>query len=76
MGMEMNAIIAVLLGGTSFFGGEGSVVRTVVAVLILTCLAAGLQVIGMPPYWQSLVKGVVLIVALVIDILVQEKILD
>ena len=76
MGMEMNAIIAVLLGGTSFYGGEGSVVRTIVAVLILTCLAAGLQVIGMPPYWSSLVKGVVLILALVIDILVQERILD
>lgn len=76
MGMEMDAIIAVLLGGTSFFGGEGSVVRTVIAVLILTCLAAGLQVVGMPPYWQSLVKGVVLIIALVIDILVKEKIVD
>lgn len=76
MGMEMDAIIAVLLGGTSFFGGEGSVVRTIVAVLILTCLSAGLQVVGMPPYWQSLVKGVVLVIALVIDILVKEKIVD
>ncbi len=76
MGMEMDAIIAVLLGGTSFFGGEGSVARTIVAVLILTCLAAGIQVVGMPPYWQSLVKGVVLIIALVIDILVKEKIVE
>jgi len=76
MGMELNAIIAVLLGGTNFFGGEGSVSRTVVGVLILTCLSAGMQVIGMPPYWQSLVKGVVLIIALVIDILVKEKIID
>ena len=46
MGMELDAIIAVLLGGTSFFGGEGSVARTIVAVLILTCLAAGIQVVA------------------------------
>ena len=76
MGMELDAIIAVLLGGTSFFGGEGSVARTVLAVLILTCLAAGIQVVGLPPYWQSLVKGVVLIIALVINQLVKEKVVD
>ena len=76
MGMELDAIIAVLLGGTSFFGGEGSVAKTMVAVLTLTCLSAGIQVVGMPPYWQSLVKGTVLIIALVINKLVKEKIVE
>ncbi len=76
IGMELDAIIAVLLGGTSFFGGEGSILKTIVAVLILTCLSAGMQVIGMPPYWQFLVKGIVLIIALVIDSVVKENIVD
>jgi ribose transport system permease protein len=76
VGMEMDAMIAVVLGGTSFSGGEGSVSRTMVGVLIIMCLTAGLQVIGVPDFWQSLVKGTVLIGALVIDRLVKEKIID
>lgn len=74
--MAMDAIIAVLLGGTRFKGGEGSVLRTVVAVLILTSLSAGMQVVGMPPYSSSLIKGFVLIVALVIDAVMKERIID
>ncbi len=75
-GMELDAMIAVVLGGTSFSGGEGSVARTIVGVLIIMCLTAGMQVIGMEPYFQSLVKGIVLILAVVTDIMVKEKIED
>jgi len=75
-GMEMDAMIAVVLGGTSFTGGEGSVARTTIGVLILMCLTAGMQVIGIPPYWQSLVKGIVLVLAVVVNSLVKEKIID
>jgi ribose transport system permease protein len=74
--MELDAIIAVVLGGTAFTGGEGSVLRTMVGVLIIMCLTSGMQVIGMPPYWQSLVKGAVLIFAVVVNSLVKEKIED
>jgi len=76
MGMELDAMIAVVLGGTCYTGGEGSVLRTMVGVLILMCLTSGMQVIGMEPYWQSLVKGVVLIFAVVINSVVKEKIID
>lgn len=75
-GMEMDAMIAVVLGGTCYTGGEGSVLRTTVGVLILTCLTAGMQVIGIAPYWQSLVKGMVLIFAVTINSLVKEKIIE
>lgn len=75
-GIELDAMIAVVLGGTSFSGGEGSVARTIVGVLIIMCLTAGMQVIGMEPYFQSLVKGIVLIIAVVTDVLVKEKIED
>lgn len=76
MGMELDAMIAVVLGGTSFTGGEGSVARTIVGVLILICLTAGMQVIGMESYWQSLVKGVALIIAVVLNSLVKERIVE
>ena len=74
--MELDAMIAVVLGGTAFAGGEGSVFRTIFGVLIIMCLTSGMQVIGMESYWQSLVKGIVLIVAVVINTLVKEKIID
>lgn len=75
-GMEMDAMIAVVLGGTCYTGGEGSVARTTIGVLILMCLTAGMQVIGIPPYWQSLVKGIVLILAVVVNSLVKDKIIE
>jgi ribose/xylose/arabinose/galactoside ABC-type transport system permease subunit len=76
MGMEMDAMIAVVLGGATYTGGEGSVLRTMVGVLILMCLTAGMQVIGIESYWQTLVKGIVLILAVAINSLVKEKIID
>ena len=76
MGMEMDAMIAVVLGGTSFSGGEGSVARTIIGVLVLMCLTAGMQVIGAEAYYQTVVKGIVLIIAVVVDVLVKEKIED
>ena len=45
-GMEMDAMIVSVLGGTHFFGGEGSVWRTMVGVLVLMSLTAGMQVAG------------------------------
>ena len=74
LGMELDAIIAVLLGGTSFFGGEGSVLRTVVAAFVIICLTVGMSVIGVEPYWQTLVKGLVLVIALVIDQVVKDSV--
>ncbi|NLU36822.1 MAG: ABC transporter permease [Clostridiales bacterium] len=75
-GMEMDAMIVSVLGGTHFFGGEGSVWRTMVGVLVLMSLTAGMQVAGVPPYWHYCIRGVVLIFALLVDIVVKEKIID
>ena len=76
MGMELDAMIAVVLGGTCYTGGEGSVRRTMVGVLIIMCLTSGMQVIGIESFYQSFVKGVVLILAVVVNGLVKEKIED
>lgn len=75
-GMELEAIIAVLLGGTSFYGGEGSVLKTVVGALIIMCVTIGMMVLWIPPYWQSFAKGLVLIVTLAVYTLITDRAVD
>ncbi len=73
-GMEFNCLIAVLLGGTAFSGGEGSVTKTVVGSLIIICVTIGLMTV-IPAYWQNIAKGTVLIVAVVLNhLLVREQV--
>jgi ribose/xylose/arabinose/galactoside ABC-type transport system permease subunit len=73
-GMELNCIIAVLLGGTAFSGGEGSVPKTIIGSLIIICVTVGLLTI-IPAYWQNVAKGTVLIFAVVLNhLLVREKV--
>jgi ribose transport system permease protein len=64
--IETDCIIAVLLGGTSFYGGRGSVIKTVIGALIIMCVTVGLMTI-VPPYWQMVARGVVLIFAVTIN---------
>ena len=72
-GMELDCIIAVLLGGTAFSGGEGSVAKTIVGALIIVCLTTCLMTV-IPAFWQTMAKGSVLIAAVVLNhLLVREK---
>jgi len=72
-GMELNCIIAVLLGGTAFSGGEGSVAKTIIGALIIVCVTTGLMTV-IPPYWQTVAKGSVLLFAVALNyLLVQER---
>ena len=72
-GMEFDCIIAVLLGGTAFAGGEGSVAKTVVGALIIMCVTTGLMTV-IPAYWQVVAKGSVLVIAVVLNhMLLREK---
>jgi ribose/xylose/arabinose/galactoside ABC-type transport system permease subunit len=72
-GMQLDCIIAVLLGGTAFSGGEGSVAKTVVGALIIMCVTTGLMTV-IPAYWQTVAKGSVLIIAVVLNhLLMREK---
>ncbi len=58
-----DAVAAVLLGGTSFSGGSGSVVGTAVGVLFLSTLSNGLGFMGVASYWQQIVTGVIVVLA-------------
>ena len=72
-GMELACIIAVLLGGTAFSGGEGSVAKTMVGAIIIMCVTIGLMTV-IPSYWQGLATGVVLLAAVSLNhLLVREK---
>ena len=63
----MSTISAVVLGGTSLFGGIGSIVGTVVGVFIPIVLLNGFVILGIPPFWQTVTTGAVLILAVWID---------
>lgn len=65
-GMETNALIAVLLGGTAFSGGEGSVLKSVIGAIIIMCVTIGLMTV-IPAYWQNVAKAAVLIIAVVLN---------
>jgi ribose transport system permease protein len=64
---NLKVITAVVLGGTSLFGGRGSVLGTVIGVFIPAVLTTGLIVIGVQQYWQDVAVGVVLVAAVYID---------
>ncbi len=67
-GYELEAIAACILGGTSTLGGEGTVLGAMVGALIMASLTNGLQLIGLQPEWQFLVKGAVLVLAVFFDV--------
>lgn len=64
---ELDAIAAVILGGTSFVGGVGSIWGTLVGALIIAELSNGLILVGVSDIWQYIVKGLVIIVAVALD---------
>ncbi|WDP85249.1 MAG: ABC transporter permease [Desulfobacter sp.] len=67
LGMELEAIAAVVMGGTSFSGGEASLLGTLLGALIIGTLANGLTIINVPSYYQQLVIGIVFILAVMAD---------
>ncbi len=67
LGMELEAIAAVVMGGTSFFGGEASITGTLLGAFIIGTLNNGLTIINVPSYYQQLVIGLVFIIAVLAD---------
>jgi ribose transport system permease protein len=68
-GAEMDAIAAVVLGGTSMSGGVGKIGGTVIGGLIIGVLSNGLNLLGVNSFWQYIVKGVVILIAVYVDFL-------
>jgi D-xylose transport system permease protein len=72
-GYELDAIAACFLGGTSTFGGEGTVFGAMVGALIMASLTYGLQIMNVPSAWQYVVKGIVLVIAVLLDVYVKRR---
>ncbi|WP_156300003.1 galactose/methyl galactoside ABC transporter permease MglC [Streptobacillus canis] len=70
---ELDAIAACVVGGVSFSGGVGKISGVVAGVIIFTMINYGLTYIGVNPYWQFIIKGLIIIIAVGIDMLKYKK---
>lgn len=65
---ELDAIAAAIIGGTSFTGGKGNVIGTLFGALIIGVLNNGLTILGVSYFWQQVVRGVVIVLAVTLDV--------
>ncbi|MBE2224548.1 MAG: ABC transporter permease [Anaerolineae bacterium] len=68
-GYELEAIAAVVIGGTSLSGGEGSILGTVIGAFVISVLTNGLRILSIPQEWQIVITGAIVILAVWADIL-------
>lgn len=73
LGYELDIIAAVVIGGTSLFGGEGTILGVLIGAAIMQVLRNGLVLLGFPAYWQPAAIGLVIIVAIMLDQLRKQR---
>lgn len=69
--ITLSAIAAVVIGGTSIVGGEGAVWRTILGVMLLQLISNGMNILNIPPFYQLIVQGTVILFAVTLDALRQ-----
>ena len=74
LGYELDSIAAVVIGGTSLSGGRGSILGTVLGCLIIGVLNNGLVLLEVSPFWQQVIKGLVILVAVAVDKMGSKKV--
>lgn len=75
-GYEMDIITAVVLGGVSVSGGEGKITKVIIGVIFMGVLTNGMMMMNINEYWQRVVKGIVLLVAVAVDIRTRKNALN
>lgn len=68
-GYELDAIAAVVIGGTSLSGGEGTILGTLIGAFIISVLTNGLRIMSVPQEWQTVITGAIVILAVYLDII-------
>ncbi len=76
IGSEMDAIAAVVLGGTSMLGGQGAIAGTIIGAFIIGIINNGLNLLGMDSYYQYIAKGVVILIAVYMDDVKNKRVLS
>ena len=69
----MDAIAGAIIGGTSMTGGVGTITGTLLGVFVMSLLKTGLPFIGLQANWQQIITGIILIVAIFIDVIKNKK---
>ena len=72
-GFEFDVITAVVLGGTSMAGGKGTIVRSIIGALLIGTLNNGMVMMNVQSYWQDVIGGIVLVIAVIFDIIKNRK---
>lgn len=72
-GFELDAIAASVLGGVSFSGGVGKLGGTIIGVLVLGVLTNGLNLLNINSFWQYIIKGIIILLAVYLDILKKRR---
>jgi ribose transport system permease protein len=67
VGVELQVISAVVIGGASLAGGEGTVIGSLLGVMLMALISNGLNLLGINVYWQTIIIGAVLIIAVAAD---------
>jgi len=70
---ELDAIAACVIGGTSLMGGSGTIIGAIIGAMVMTSLDNGMSLMGLDTYWQYIVKGSILVLAVWIDIVSRKK---
>ncbi|MEM5530251.1 ABC transporter permease [Gammaproteobacteria bacterium AS21] len=73
LGYELEAIAAVVIGGTSLAGGRGTIIGTLIGALIMAVLTNGLRVLSVAQEWQTVITGVIIILAVYADMMRRQK---
>lgn len=71
---ELDAIAACVIGGTSLMGGTGSIVGSIIGALVMVSLDNGMSMMNIQPFWQYIVKGLILVLAVWMDISAKKKV--
>ncbi len=72
-GYELDAIAAAVIGGTSLSGGEGTMLGTIIGAFVISTLTNGLRILSVPQEWQTVVTGVIVVLAVYADIIRRRK---
>ena len=73
MNLELDAIAACVIGGTSLVGGAGTIPGAIIGALVMASLDNGMSIMNLDSFWQYIVKGLILVLAVWVDIYTRQK---